>query len=506
MIAASTMLGRMMRLYRRFAATYRRGDAAFPPVTAAPREPELLRLAGEVRAMGVVPAALVDRLVEHLRSAPDEAVAHMRPFVLADAWGHPRMEVLRLCLHATRVGLLDLTWDILCPNCRVAKASVSSLAALPGRAHCDLCHIQFDVNFDEYVELRFTVNPTVRVVAEQTYCVSGPATTRHILVQQHLRPGERKEVRVSLAEGEYRVRTRQLQARAVLEVRGQERGAPAYPARATVTFGEACGPEKGHGFGRPGRVEPSALILRSGEVALTLHNASDGEVLALIEETAWGAQHVSGSLVTSLSEFRHLFSSEMLAPGLDVAIRNLTLLFTDLKGSTALYSDVGDSRAYALVRDHPTELRRAIDDQGGVLVKTIGDAVMAAFSSGADGVAAALAMQRGVAALNRAHPERAALCLKVGLHRGPCVAITANGVLDYFGTSVNLAARAQSVSEGDDVVITAELMADEAVGVLIAQAGLAPEHFTSELKGFGAPLHLYRLRLADGWAGDWEEI
>jgi class 3 adenylate cyclase len=158
---------------------------------------------------------------------------------------------------------------------------------------------------------------------------------------------------------------------------------------------------------------------------------------------------------------------------------------------------VGDSPAYALVRDHFAVLRKAIDEHGGALVKTIGDAVMAVFSAGAGGVAVAVAMQRGVAALNQAHPERPRLCLKVGMHRGPCVAITANGVLDYFGTSVNLAARAQGVSDGDDIVITADLMAECAGEAVVAREGLAAEPFTTELKGFDVPLSLYRLRLTE---------
>ena len=490
------MMRALLALYRRFATTDLR-EEAFPPVKTATHEGELRRLADELRRMNVVSPALVGWFEDHLRGAPDDLVAHMRPFVLADAWGQPRMEVLRLCLYTTRVGLLDLTWDILCPNCRVAKESAGSLAALPETAHCDLCHIQFDINFDEYVELRFTVNPTVRVVTAQTYCVSGPATTRHILVQQHLRPGERKDVQVRLTAGEYRVRARQLQARAALMVREPGLGQTPPAAHGTITFGEAAGDARGQGFGRAGHVEPHALRLAAGEVTLTLCNASEGALLAVVEETAWGAQHVSGALVTSMGEFRQLFSSEMLAPGLDVAIRNLTVLFTDLKGSTALYSEVGDSPAYALVRDHFAVLRRAIEGHGGAVVKTIGDAVMAVFSVGADGVAAAVAMQRGVAALNQAHPERAVLCLKVGMHRGPCVAITANGALDYFGTAVNLAARAQGVSEGDDVVITADLMAECAVEAVVAREGLAAEPFTTELKGFDASLSLYRLRLTD---------
>ena len=72
----------------------------------------------------------------------------------------------------------------------------------------------------------------------------------------------------------------------------------------------------------------------------------------MLEQTAWSSQAVSASLVTALDEFRQLFSSQVLAPGIGVSIRNLTFLFSDLKDSTMMYDTIGNSPAYARVRDH----------------------------------------------------------------------------------------------------------------------------------------------------------
>ena len=118
-----------------------------------------------------------------------------------------------------------------------------------------------------------------------------------------------------------------------------------------------------------------------------------------------------------------------------------SLLFTDLRGSTAMYHDLGDARAYAQVRNHFSVLSDAIQKNHGGIVKTIGDAVMAAFSNPGDAFAAAAAMFAGIAEANRQSPERQQLVLKAGLHVGPCLAVNANDRLDYFGTAVNLAAR-----------------------------------------------------------------
>src|SRR5205823_1419852 len=99
-------------------------------------------------------------------------------------------------------------------------------------------------------------------------------------------------------------------------------------------------------------------------------------------------------------------------------------------GATARFENAGDT-PLLLIMEHR-----------GALVKTIGDAVMAVFHAPADAVAAGLAIQAGIAAYNAAAPGDP-LCVKLGLHSGPCIAINANDVLDYFGTTVNVAARVQ---------------------------------------------------------------
>jgi len=113
----------------------------------------------------------------------------MRPFALARAWKASADEVLGMFLHATRLGLLNLIWELMCPNCRVPKAEYKTLAELSNQFHCDMCGINYDANFDQYVELCFSVNPRVRRARDQVYCVGGLYHVPHIVSQQHLAPG-----------------------------------------------------------------------------------------------------------------------------------------------------------------------------------------------------------------------------------------------------------------------------------------------------------------------------
>jgi adenylate cyclase len=420
-----------------------------------------------------VPDRLIERLRTHLQQADDPAVLKMRPFALADLWGEPRLEVLRTFLYATRAGLLDLEWDVLCPSCRGPSLRSRTLAELGTEAHCNSCNIRYDLNFDESVELRFSVSPMVRDAVDLSYCIGGPANTPHILAQLWVPAGGSKRLAVRMPAGSYRVRSRQLKGFELLEVAERHT-----TAAATITLGDDL-------------IGADRSELAPGLAELTLVNSSGANMLVMIEQTAWSAQAASAALVTALAEFRQLFSAEVLAPGLGLAIRTLTFMFSDLKDSTRIYDEIGDSPAYARVRDHFDVLRATIAANNGALVKTIGDAVMAVFSTADDAVRAALEIQRAFTAgeIARGNP---ALRVKLGLHRGPCIAVNANELLDYFGSTVNIAARVQGESAGGDIVLTDAVLDDPEVQAILAHAP-PPERFERELRGISHALTLYRI-------------
>jgi class 3 adenylate cyclase len=228
---------------------------------------------------------------------------------------------------------------------------------------------------------------------------------------------------------------------------------------------------------------------------------------AIVESRAWVADALTADRMTALQAFRDLFSEDVLRPGDEVSIGRVTLLFSDLRGSTALYQKIGDATAYHLVRDHFAFLAQTIRDHQGAIVKTIGDAVMAAFARPEDGLAAAVAIQRQVASFNHEHPVGDdagdgpgnggdAIAIKLGLHQGPCIVVTLNDRLDYFGSTVNLAARLQGQSRGGDIVLSREIAEDPAVAPILdrlAGEGVPAQRDQAALKGFAEPLAFRRL-------------
>ena len=129
----------------------------------------------------------------------------------------------------------------------------------------------------------------------------------------------------------------------------------------------------------------------------------------------------------------------------------VTLMFSDVEGSTQISESIGDADWASLIGGHLASVRTSVEDHRGTLIKTLGDGAMAAFGSVADGLESALGIQRLTV--------EAPFNIRIGLHTGD--AIHADG--DYIGITVNKAARIASAAEAGEVLIssvTAEVASD----------------------------------------------
>lgn len=410
-----------------------------------------------------IDAGLSQRLVNFVAQADDMDLGRIRPYALADNWNEDRRAVLEACFHATRLGLLDLQWDLLCPMCRGPQETSGSLKDIHSKVHCEGCQIDFNVSFDRFVEVTFRPNAAVRNVDLKTYCVGSPRRTPHVVAQQLIQPQSERVVIMPLEEGRYRLRTLALPGEQSLAVM-------------------ASGPASVDIEASPDGWNSEELKLAT-HCSLRLVNKTDAEQLFVIERMAWNDQAATAAEVTALQMFRDLFSTEALRPGEQISVGTLTVLFTDLRNSTQLYREIGDATAFGRVLNHFDVLKTAIAEEDGALVKTIGDAVMAVFRQPA---AALRAMLKAQEALAFPSDGRDPLTLKAGMHSGPCIAVTLNERLDYFGSTVNMAARLEALSSGSDVVISHAIFEDPDVRALLAASHeeLTAENFEASLKGF----------------------
>jgi class 3 adenylate cyclase len=233
---------------------------------------------------------------------------------------------------------------------------------------------------------------------------------------------------------------------------------------------------------------------RDGQQTLIrLRNPNSFFTVLCLENTEWSEEILTAARITNWQPFRELLSTEVISPTESVTIGSQVVLFTDLRGSTAMYRGLGDAPAYAVVRNHFAILQAAVRIHHGTIVKTIGDAVMAAFSRVDEALAAVRQMHQD---LPTANPElKPGLALKSSLHVGPCLAVNANDRLDYFGTTVNLAARMVECCKGGDLTVSDELFHRPEMASFVSACAEPPEPSEVQFRGFDSPHRVWRIAM-----------
>jgi class 3 adenylate cyclase len=454
-----------------------------------------------------VHADAVAALETHVRNALDHELSRVNVFDFACRYNLSEERAIDLFLHASRLGLFDLSWNLLCPGCGgVLDANATLKTVRREQYNCALCAAGYEPTLDEMVEVSFTISPRLRPVAghnpqtlplleyyRQMYWSSGielPNQDYQQYMEQmwldavDIPAGERVILSLQLPAEFVIVFEPVTHAAHFIDVKGE-------PTRErqelSVVFNKLRAPT--------GKTE-----MRPGPLRLTLDNRTDQRVLPTVCVAGDHLHSMLGrrkrfltakQLLTNQT-FRDVYRTDTLDVDQRLKITSLTFLFTDLKGSTEMYERVGDLAAYDLVRAHFHVLNEVVAMQSGAVVKTIGDAVMATFPTPDRGLAAALRMRD---AMRRLNAERGAedLTLKIGVHEGPCLAVTLNERLDYFGQTVNIAARVQNLAETRSIFATEPVVGHPEASRLLGERGLeaVPQHCT--LRGISETFKVYEI-------------
>lgn len=451
-----------------------------------------------------------------IRSGDEVSIFRANPLAFAHDRGVAEPEAIDLFLHAARAGLLDLHWDILCPHSGLVLESFGKLRALRSHFVCGLCDIDGETDLDDFIEASFSVSPQVRRLAlhdidnlsiedlhwKLKFADTGRlpgGQTRFVDVLRtfvrgmaYLPAGVITTLQAEIGPGALSGVNVQTQAGFMLPVVDSSAAAPALSMTPAVIRINYDGQ----------RFTSAVSAVPSGRAVFEVSNMGPKrgslllinwppEIVAMPEKpTLQFDPYLSGGMLLTRQTFRRLFRSERVDEEEGLGVRQVTLLFTDLKGSTALYEHLGDLNAYALVREHFALLDAAVQRFAGAIVKTIGDAVMAAFSRPVDAVAAALHMLQEIGQFNR-EQRQPAIILKIGAHCGPSIAVTLNENLDYFGQTVNIAARVQSFADAGEICLTEALYT--APGVRELLTGRHVEGFEAPLRGVEGSARVYRV-------------
>jgi class 3 adenylate cyclase len=455
---------------------------------------------------GSTDPALVAAIEDYVRTAQDRELCRVNVPAFATRHGLDEEAAIAAFLHAARLGIFELSWNVLCPGCGGVLGEGVSLRSVHHEDYlCALCAGGYSPSLDDMVEVTFTVSPRVRRIAahsphelpfgeyfRQIFWASAvdlpddldrvlDAVTLDTL---ELAPGEKAQLSLHLPPEFVIVFEPVTHAAQFIDVKGE-------PTRVrqnlALVFSEVQS--------ATGTVE-----MRPGPLRLALENRTDRRVLPgiwIAGEELHGLlgrrrPFLTAKRLLSNQVFRDLYGAESLDPDQRLKITSLTFLFTDLKGSTALYERVGDLAAYDLVRAHFHVLHDIVAAERGAVVKTIGDAVMATFTTPDRAVAAALRMREAMERLNR---ERGSddLLLKIGIHQGPCLAVVLNDHQDYFGSTVNIAARVQGLAQDRSIFVSEPVVKAEETAALLAARGLVPRAQQRDLRGIAANYAVYEI-------------
>lgn len=463
-----------------------------------------------IRALDRFDAPALDHFAEFVANAPDEELFRMSPLRYAERANLDAVTAIDLFLYATHAGILNFNWGTICPSCGAFITKESGLRWLNTHKRCSLCQLDTTPSLDEQTEVAFTVSPVVRAIRfhhldDLEFERDGFFTFFSTSVAFY--PNVHRVISASL-RGSYRI-----PAESVYELHltfdcdhymlmvPSTHAVVHIPMDASVTRHEA---DVELLF--DGQMIPETLTLAPGDATLRIRNRSRQNILLGVlcekrmapyteEQRAMASSiytltpYLTGKQLINSQTFRDLFHMESIPPAGGLELKNLTLLFTDVKGSTSLYDRIGDFNAYALVREHFALLRGIIAARNGAIVKTMGDAIMASFADPASAMQAAAVMRQQT----RKAMGGEELIIKIGVHAGPCIAVETNEQLDYFGQTVNIAARLKGVAEAGEIVCTEGVYHAPDVAAVIQKAGLKAQPDQALLKGVGSPVTFYRL-------------
>ncbi len=412
---------------------------------------------------------LVQRVLDFVKSASDDELDRIRVRPLARAWEVAERELLSVFLNATRQGLFLLTWDVICPHCRGSREDVKHLGEIPKEVYCPICEIDFDPTDLNGLEVTFHVHPVIRKVEKQLYCSAEVSGKPHIKLKTLVPAQQSDSVVTQVPPGRYRMRIKGWKKYDWLEVTN---GLPS----GSFVWKEV---PQNHNF------------VTGPNPKLELINASSEDHVFVLEEYESDKDALRPVDLFNFQEFRDLFSEEAVASGMKLDIGNQTILFTDIVGSTKFYALKGDADAFAIVQKHFVTIYDLIRSNEGAVVKTIGDAVMASFTNPMQGLETAIQLQHHFSASNPAANFR----LRASLHEGSCLAVQFNNNIDYFGMTVNIAAKLQGLSEAGQVVFSDTIKIHKAV-----EEFLAANNYNLEMLSYRPPseaedLKVYRMSI-----------
>lgn len=469
-------------------------------------------------------SSVLTTLETFVRTADDYELFRVNPIRYASSTGLADAEAIELFIHAAKIGLFEMDWQILCAYCPQISGSFRDLEKVHPHFQCEFCNAVNEVALDDYIQVTFTLSGKIRdnvflhpeALSVEDYYLRyhfargfkppGGMTPEQIVallsrefvdIEAH----QQRRFDFELPAGRFEVMDLSHNLLLVFFVEGET----AEPQQTRIQLDDgkfqvsrATGRmDKVLGDGRYSFRQ--AAELRPGAHSIEISNSMDERGrFWIVQYPPTFVPHrveyepfLSGKRLLITPAFRELYKTQLVNEGEGLPVTDMTYLFTDLKGSTPLYDAIGDVNAYFMVRQHFEILNKVVRAHSGIIVKTIGDAIMAAFELTDDAVSAGIEMIEELQRYNRT--VTTPLSLKVGIHKGRSIAVALNDRIDYFGQDVNIAARVQGLADGNQLCISQEVMEAPGVDSFVKAYRVTPDYV--QVRGVDQKVEIHRISI-----------
>ncbi len=434
----------------------------------------------------------IDAIKNWLATSDTFQRVRINPYQVGEHSGLGLDAIVPEFLYGVTAGLFDMHWDIHCPHCNMITAEFNNLADTSGDCFCKICEFNFDADFSERVKVTFSLSKEIEDLNIIPNC-DYPAELNpkfNMLVNFN----QTEFVVDTLTTGRYRYFCPITLSKGILVVEGE----PTKPEELeSIQIKQLSGRD----------FDKKEIVVRPGKIKLELTNLGHAiSGIYVIDDNLLDnlpldkiPPRLSGLQLIHFPAYKRLFGNQVLSEREQIKIRAVTVIFTDITGSTRMYEQLGDAKAYNLVRDHFDIFFKAINHHCGTEIKTIGDAIMASFITNKQALEAVTEALINIKEYNRHREDTEKVKVKVGMHRGSAVLVNLNNRLDYFGRTINKAARIQNLSKSDQLSFSEDVYNDEEfLSTLKYNGWLVFQKTYEDLKGIEGQQVVYKAKLLEG--------
>lgn len=454
----------------------------------------------------------LERFKNAIKTSSEWELIRINPVKFAENHNFNKNKTIDLFICGAKIGLFVFDWNLLCPMCGGIVKSLNSISVTNvDKFHCSLCDIYVDTDLSDYIEVSFDIDPSIKKINIDCFsCIEDyfryffsdnlgrskellEFQASHILDFVTIEAEKSKKITFNAEQGNiYRLTSPDNNSLLRINTLSSISDSP-----------QAVDIEI-----LPSAFSIDTIDVKSGEVTININNRTVRSFGALVLHADFAAikkvfdntppvwkDFLTGKMLLNNQTFRDLFRIQSLPRDFKVKVSSISILFTDLKSSTELYDKKGDMYAYNLVQEHFDLLKKSVASNSGAIIKTIGDAIMASFSNPEDALKAALDMNNKINEMNNSGYDDE-IAIKIGLHTGTALAVTANEILDYFGQTVNMAARVQGLAQGNEIWISKEIYDSSDVKNILLENKYIISEREAILKGIKTPALVYKCYVA----------